>query len=751
KGHDVWLRCKTFDGVWSYHGGAQDVMMRSFGSRRKKDWFDITWTGYAKVQNRYDHWSRALRGGTTGTAFWWFIQVLNPDWEVSEAAKAGLAATKELREGVGQLLIDLHPKLDTSGIAIHYSHASVHASYARNVFSNWSSARKSWLNLLRRLGRQADFIAYEQIEKGELVYPRYKVLILPYSIAMSDAEIENIRKFVKSGGTVIGDLQTAATDTHCRERIPAGLDDVFGIKHLNNDQSPVTGEFTLNPPRSWKAGKQPVKIKLAEQSLITAGGTAMISGTKTPGFVRHSFGKGRAYYLNANIQFGMMLKDNTAGPLLDICEDILNEVGSGRPVAVTENGSTIIKRAEVFYYPAGKQHYLGIITSPDKENTEPVNLTVKLPEDFYAKEMIENKDYGKTRTLKISMPVSEARFFTLLSSKTTELAATLDNSVKQGETADLNFEVKSSDNDPGLRVVRITAADPNGKPVHRFENNFKTQDGKGKLKFDFALNDQVGEYTISLKEVATGLSRELKLNITPAKRLLPVYKLSKYPERKLPADKNLWQGEKGKHIGWSGKGIEESPLPLKDSLFTNPQMFKIGKNGNPEKWFINVRHLNKWFSREKANDFIKITRDPDILFRGEPVTKIEKIPSDKSSKLYWQITQNFYGDTLKKLAGKTIRIRFFVLRTEGPDKQREYDAVMRVRIQAGKGDSGYYQWPDGVNGGDAKAVCYKNIWVAADKKMTLPKEIHSMQAMLFGKFNDTLRFHGFMIEEVESK
>ncbi|MHC4874115.1 MAG: beta-galactosidase, partial [Planctomycetota bacterium] len=37
KGHDVWLRCKTFDGVWSYHGGAQDVMMRSFGSRRKKD------------------------------------------------------------------------------------------------------------------------------------------------------------------------------------------------------------------------------------------------------------------------------------------------------------------------------------------------------------------------------------------------------------------------------------------------------------------------------------------------------------------------------------------------------------------------------------------------------------------------------------------------------------------------------------------------------------------------------------------
>jgi hypothetical protein len=63
---------------------------------------------------------------------------------------------------------------------------------------------------------QFRFLAAPQIEAGLL--DKYKVLILPYSIALGDKEVREIERFMDRGGIVIGDDQTGRMDARCRWR-----------------------------------------------------------------------------------------------------------------------------------------------------------------------------------------------------------------------------------------------------------------------------------------------------------------------------------------------------------------------------------------------------------------------------------------------------------------------------------------------------------------------------------------------------
>jgi hypothetical protein len=69
---------------------------------------------------------------------------------------------------------------------------------------------------LEKDGVQFRFLSSQQIESGML--DRYRVLILPYSIAITDKEAQEIEGFMARGGTVIGDDQTGRMDGRCHWR-----------------------------------------------------------------------------------------------------------------------------------------------------------------------------------------------------------------------------------------------------------------------------------------------------------------------------------------------------------------------------------------------------------------------------------------------------------------------------------------------------------------------------------------------------
>lgn len=71
-----------------------------------------------------------------------------------------------------------------------------------------------------------------ELERGEL--DQYKVLFMPNCAAMSDAELETIRRFVHNGGGLVATYETSAYDEHAKSREKLGLADLFQARPVGN-------------------------------------------------------------------------------------------------------------------------------------------------------------------------------------------------------------------------------------------------------------------------------------------------------------------------------------------------------------------------------------------------------------------------------------------------------------------------------------------------------------------------------------
>lgn len=70
----------------------------------------------------------------------------------------------------------------------------------------------------------------------------YKVLILPNSACLSDAQVEAIRRFVKGGGSLVAEFETGAFDELGRPRQTNPLLETFGLAEIGRMMRPVSNE-----------------------------------------------------------------------------------------------------------------------------------------------------------------------------------------------------------------------------------------------------------------------------------------------------------------------------------------------------------------------------------------------------------------------------------------------------------------------------------------------------------------------------
>jgi hypothetical protein len=217
---------QIIDYLQPYSGGNQDAMHHLFRPGILLTGF----TGYGLTGEAAEHqqWQR-LFYGHTGASIFWHYTILNPDLTLSDQGKALASAFGRIQSGIGRVF--MNSKVHEDGVAIHFSMASIRGAWitdgviqgpVRNVNSSSKSyadlvrRRDAWVKQLERQAIQFRFLATPQIESGEL--DNYKVLILPYSIALSDREIAAIERFLTRGGIVYADEQTGRMDERCRWR-----------------------------------------------------------------------------------------------------------------------------------------------------------------------------------------------------------------------------------------------------------------------------------------------------------------------------------------------------------------------------------------------------------------------------------------------------------------------------------------------------------------------------------------------------
>jgi hypothetical protein len=217
---------QQIDYLQPYSDGSQDAMHYLF-----RPGLIITgFTGYELVGTKaqYQQWQR-LFYGHRGASIFWHYTLLNPDLTLSPQGSALAEAFGRIQSGIGRVF--MNSTVHEDGVAIHFSPASLrgawitdgkisaglaNASETSKAFAELGKRREEWVKELERHGTQFRFLATPQIEAGAL--DKYRVLILPYSTAISDAEAREIERFMARGGVVYGDEHTGRMDERCRLR-----------------------------------------------------------------------------------------------------------------------------------------------------------------------------------------------------------------------------------------------------------------------------------------------------------------------------------------------------------------------------------------------------------------------------------------------------------------------------------------------------------------------------------------------------
>ncbi len=548
-----WYRLdQVIDDFLSYDGGNQWDLHRSFAKPGSMIGF---WTGYESrgiaIQNAI--WTAAIQNVLHPNVFW-MLSYLNPDFTYSQGARDMGETYKILKfGGVGKLLMESERLGD--GIALHYSMPSLHAASITNnqpernrrgALRNFSADRDGWVRTIKDLGLQFDFVSYEQVEKGNL--SKYRVFIMPFSIALSPTEADAIRQFAEGGGVVVADAAAGLMNNHCAW-VPKGLlNDFFGIEtplspdrrlvgslaiERNEDGDEMTQKTTPGITGSVAVSEEGKRWGLQLENLggleaveagIRAGtGNALVKVGDTDAMIVRRVGRGWAIYLNALLDrypeeraknYGGASYRSAIGALLkrlNITPAVRILAADGNPLA----------QAQVVRYRFGDSELLAVV----KENVgaEGVagrdgvtvynddrlgrvareEVTIRLPQSYFVSDIIAGRSKGQQDLLRSSITVGGALVLGLRRSPDSlQLSGPPEARIGDHPGFEVRFEKQ------GKHLLRCHFFAPDGTFLSAYARNVLAEGPVGRVILPFAMNDPPGKYRLTVTDLISGASAD---------------------------------------------------------------------------------------------------------------------------------------------------------------------------------------------------------------------------------------------------
>ncbi len=546
-----WSRLdRVIDDFLSYDGGNQWDMHRSFA---KPDAMIGFWTGYGShglaVQNAI--WTAAIHNVLHPNIFWMY-SFLDPDMTYSQSARDMGQTFKSLKfEGVGKLLMESTRQQD--GIAIHYSMPSVHGAtileyhqrssdddgeVPKETSASFPANRDGWVRTIKDLGLQFDFVSSEQLEQGSLASGKYKVLILPLSLALSPAEAKNIEDFVAAGGVVIADAAAGIMDSHCAWRQTGSLNELFGITAATSNKRALktaAGEVVVNDEgaRWGLTAKELSGLTTAEPDIRAAGGMALIRIGDTDAVIVRQIGKGWAIYLNTLFDnYPKQRAEKFGGANYRALIDALLDRSGVRPaVEIRSADGKRLTQAQVARYRFGDAEIVTVVkdnvavagivgrdgvtiyNDADLGQVARQEIIIKLPRKLYVTDVRSGKRLGYTDVVHSSVLVGDAAVLALSSDENT---LTLRGPAESTLGEHPAFTLTSSR--PGRRLIRFHVFAPDGSMLPAYANNLLSDNTTSTFALPSALNDPAGAYTVRATDVVTGATAETKIILKEEKK-----------------------------------------------------------------------------------------------------------------------------------------------------------------------------------------------------------------------------------------
>lgn len=459
------------------------------------------------------HWGTyRFMGRTLMSGFGW---LLPPAAWVEEG-------TREIRGGCGKLL--MHSERQFAPVAILYSYPSMIATAGERAWIEPGNAhlltrpavasRDAIENMLVKNGITFQYVMDTQLQDGAL--QGIKLLFIPHmmGVALSDEACVAIKQFVADGGYVVADMAPAVLDEHGKPRRGGGLDDLFGIERTDIAYGTRPTDYLVGimqtdpwlPKGAWYVGEYFEKaIKVTDGQ---ACGEHIFD--KVPAFIVKNTGKGRALLLN--FLNTVMIRRNGEPEKEDVALMARLLAGSGVTPYLTVPG------CEVNVFRDHGAEYVGVYPYVGSSQSVPGDMQLatgapagggaaggpgvrlRFPEARETYDARTGTYLGKLKD--VPLPVQQnAVLIARLDYRVT--GVTLQSTQPDRQTVNLAIGVQATAK-PGRHVVHLEVLEPDGKSSYFYTQNLEIFDGRGNTTLHLALNDKLGKWKITAREVVSG-------------------------------------------------------------------------------------------------------------------------------------------------------------------------------------------------------------------------------------------------------
>lgn len=464
----------------------------------------------SELYNRYIPWRHLFRGANS---FWiWHGEpgmeggVVAPDLSFYDFFKANIEEVKELKKGIGKLIMNAKREAE---VAILYSASSVHSSTLTEGLPPMEQILNALVALLEDIRCSFKIISYKQLEEGILEKEGFRLLILPYTQAISVKEAEAIKKFLQGGGKVVADLRPGVHDEHGKPYPQGILDELFGVRQEASPQ-PKRGKVSL---RMGKDFPQNLPDAFCDFSLKVTNGQAQGESEGVPCLILKEYGKGTALLLNFSLS-AYSATSESATTWKAFFKSLLNLLGIEEKVKVFPD----LEGLRTYWFRSGQLRYLGILQEPPEgwmdyatgkaKPLKPSLVKLTFPKKYHIYDVREGKYLGYSDTISTSVEPGRAKLYSLLPYKVETITLDIPKKVHPGGELPYEIKIKGSSSLLGLHILRLSLISPKGEELPYYSENLAIVGGKIKDNIPLAINEEAGKWRFKVKDTASGISAE---------------------------------------------------------------------------------------------------------------------------------------------------------------------------------------------------------------------------------------------------
>ncbi len=516
--------------------------MRSFASKNNLTGLWMNGVDYPDGM-RIVPWETLFSG--MNSIWWWhstIIEVENSplDFNLKEN-KIFSAAANEIRKiKNGPATILRNAEIEKPLIAIYYSTDNFHAStlsanlgnhvnsmgcdrvqWSRNpsrkivgnepVFKkqwndnlpvgHYAPAFKSFAALLKDMNCDFMVIDGKEIANGDL--KSCKILILPFVEALSDREAEEIKKFVRNGGTVIADYRTGIRYENCNFRKDGVLDEVFGIKQkfpfaIKHKIENVQIDCGLG---DWVSYFR-FPVNFVGKNIAAADNASGISDSGENVFILNKYGKGHALYFNFDFyEYFELRKENKETAVKEFLRHyFIRNFDLPATAVVCDTNDIPFAKTKVMRFKDKESFYAGLIFDKNIHESKSKQI-VKIPmlHKGHLYDVINQKYLGFSDTAVIEAERGYVALIASMPRKITPPQLDIPNSVKRGNKFKCLIRMPQQP-----QTVSVSIISPLNQTVAYYGKCVYLANGTGEFEFIPALNDICGQWQIEVQDTVSG-------------------------------------------------------------------------------------------------------------------------------------------------------------------------------------------------------------------------------------------------------